>query len=167
MFKIEATNLRWLEGMNPEDDLCLHGDVVTIIGDERLEENSATVSAAALYLLRTLTQDHVSDRENPIIPCCGFSMYADEYMANVDIIGCPNGVDWSVIHIPDGVKITAESGTGKIIAIDNYRSIVYSFVDKIDDYYLQSPPKVLPDDKYDREGYIAFWNEWRRRRGMR
>jgi len=167
MFKIDATNLRWLEGMNPENDLCLHGNVVVIIGDERLEENSATVSAAALYLLRTLTKDHSRDRENPLIPCCGFSMYADEYMANVDIIGCPNGIVWSVVHVSDGVKITTENSTEITIEIGDYRNIVYSFADKIEDYYLQSSPKVLPNDEYDRDGYIAFWNEWHRRRGMR
>ena len=28
-------------------------------------------------------------------------------------------------------------------------------------------PKELPENEIDRSGYIAFWNEWRRRRGCR
>ncbi len=55
MFSIEVTNLRWLEGVNEEEDICLHGDVNARIGD-RIYERTATVSATALYLLKSITE---------------------------------------------------------------------------------------------------------------
>lgn len=58
MFKIDADNIGWLETLkNPREDLCLHGHATVIIGEKRFEYN-ATISAAALYLLKTLTEDH-------------------------------------------------------------------------------------------------------------
>jgi hypothetical protein len=41
---------------------------------------------------------------------------------------------------------------------------VFGFVDDIHRFYQQSAPKVIPDDQADREGWAAFWNEWRSRR---
>lgn len=59
VFKIEANNLCWIDSSidNP-DDLCLHGNVIVKIGDEIYRYN-ATVSATALYLLKSLTEDHI------------------------------------------------------------------------------------------------------------
>jgi len=163
MFEINVTNLAWLENVNEETDLCLHGKAVAKIGDETFEYD-ATVSATALYLLKSLTEDHVIHHTNQMLPCCGFSIYANQNMDNVDICGCPNGVDWSVIHVGSDVKITTASGKETMVRLDEYRKSVYSFVDKIEEYYTKSTPKVLPKDKVDREGYIAFWNEWHRHR---
>lgn len=53
IFKIDVTDLQWING--PEDDpqdLCLHGHVTARIGDTILEDDG-TVSATALYLLKT------------------------------------------------------------------------------------------------------------------
>ena len=55
IFKIDVNGFRWING--PEDDpqdLCLHGHVTVRIGDTVLEDDG-TVSATALYLLKTLT----------------------------------------------------------------------------------------------------------------
>ena len=40
---------------------------------------------------------------------------------------------------------------------------VHSFADKIEDYYNKCLPKQFDDD-FKKNAYIAFWNEWRRRR---
>jgi len=163
MFEINATNLTWLENVDEETDLCLHGKAVAKIGDEIFEDD-ATVSATALYLLKSLTEDHLIHKGNQMLPCCGFSIYANEDKTAVDICGCPNGTDWSIIHVGDDVKIITDSGQETIIGLDEYKISVYSFADKIKEYYEKSTPKVLPKDKVDREGYIVFWNEWHWRR---
>lgn len=37
--------------------------------------------------------------------------------------------------------------------------------DAVEDFYLNSSPKqIAPENALDRDGYTAFWNEWRRRR---
>lgn len=44
---------RW-KGVDNSDDICLHGETTVKIGSEIFKYN-ATVSATALYLLKTLT----------------------------------------------------------------------------------------------------------------
>jgi hypothetical protein len=45
-----------------------------------------------------------------------------------------------------------------------HRKTVFEFVDKIEAFYNSCWPKILPKDDFARDGYLAFWNEWRRRR---
>lgn len=71
VFKIMVENLEWInEEKDDPNDLCLHGDAVAKIGEE-IFEYSATVSATALYLLKTLTQDHIINEENQMLPAAG------------------------------------------------------------------------------------------------
>ena len=162
-FKIDVTDLKWIGEITDDPrDLCLHGKVTAQIGKEVIE-NHGTVSATALYLLRSLTEDHNTGEDNQMIPCCGHFMIANEDMTHVDIVGYPFGTDWKVEQIPEGVKITTESGTQTHIAMDDYRREVYRFVDQIEDHYNRSKPKQ-PYDDFERKGYWAFWNEWHRRR---
>ena len=95
VFKNHAADFQWINGHEDEpQDLCLHGHVTVQIGDTVLEDDG-TVSATALYLPKTLTEDKVvAECDIQMIPCC---------------------------------------------------------------------PKELPADELDRNGYIAFWNEWHRR----
>lgn len=165
-FSICADNLSWIDGSkdNP-DDLCLHGHVVAIIGDHKLEYDAA-VSATALYLLRTLTEDHVISQDNHMLPCCGHFMIPNEELDSVTICGCPNGIDWSVMHNGDGsITMELEDGTKEKVAIEDYRDEVYRFADAIENFYSSCSPKNVPEDINDKNGYIAFWNEWHRRRG--
>ena len=163
MFQIEAIELKWFESVEDERmDLCLHGRGIAQIGDETFECD-CTVSSTALYLLKSLTEDHPNSKSNQMFPCCGFSIYPCKDTGNVDICGCPNGVDWSVIHDGDKVRLVTEAGKEVIIAIDEYREAVYSFADKIESFYSASPPK-MPYDEEERIAYTAFWDEWKRRR---
>lgn len=164
-FKIEVLNLHWMDDpINDPDDLCLHGDAIAYIGDRKLEYQECTVSATALYLLKTLTEDHIIDQDNQMLPCCGFTLIADETSENVVISGCPNGVDWSVIHDGDSVRLILEDGYEDLIPLKEYRNVVFRFADLIEAYYQSCPPKQIPSDSFDRDGYLTFWKEWHRRR---
>ena len=164
-FRIDAENLCWIknDGADDPDDLCLHGHVFAKIGEEILEYDT-TVSAAGLYLLRTLTENHIIHEHEHILPCCGHWMMANEDLSSVNTGGCPNGVDWSVIHENGKIKLVTEAGRETLIGIDDYKQEVYAFADKIEDYYEKCPPKNMPSEEYERNGYTAFWNEWRRHR---
>lgn len=166
IFTINATELEWIGG--PEDDpkdLCLHGHAEARIG-ERTVEFHATVSATALYLLKTLTEDHIINEDNQMLPCCGHFMIPNEARDNVVIIGCNRGVDWSVIHEGDNVRIVLEDGYEETVAPDDYKAEVFRFADAIEAYYASCKRK-RPADKFSRTAYKAFWNEWHRRRGPR
>lgn len=164
MFKIDATDFEWIDGPDDDpNDLCLHGKVTAHIGEEVLEDHG-TVSASAMYLLRSLTENHQTGEDNQMIPCCGHFMVANEDLTEVYISGCPYGIDWTVEQVSGGVKITTESGNETFVPMDAYREEVFRFADKVEAYYAQCSPKK-PYDDFARKGYTAFWNEWHRRRG--
>ena len=164
-FSINATNLRWINGKKDDvEDLCLHGHVVANIGNE-VYEYDATVSATALYLLKSITENHIIHNDIQILPCCGFAMWLkNDGTEDVFICGCPNGVDWSIIHEKGIIKLITETGSETLIMLDEYKKEVFKFADLIEDFYKSSTPKILPENDLDREGYIAFWKEWHRRR---
>lgn len=165
MFAIDVEHLSWIKG-NADDaeDLCAHGHAIAYIGDEKYEYD-ATVSATALYLLKSLSENHIMGDEEQMMPCCGFLIYArDNKLDTVDIQGCPNGIDWSVIHEGNDIKIVTPSGKETIVGKLEYQHIVFDFADKVEAFYKRCSPKLLPEDATDRDGYIAFWNEWHRHR---
>ena len=163
MFHIDVTDFEWING--PEDDpedLCLHGKVTARIGAEILAGHG-TVSASALYLLRSLSENHQTGKENQMIPCCGHFLIANDDLTAVEIIGCPYGTDWKVDQVAGGVKITTDSGKETFVPMDRYRAEVFRFADRVEAYYNACAPK-LPQDDFARRGCTAFWNEWHRRR---
>ena len=166
VFKIDVNNLEWIGGQKDDpEDLCLHGNVKVQIGETTFEA-VGTVSATALYLLKTLTQDKIaSEHEIQMIPCCGFFMIANKDLTEVDIIGCDTGTDWSVIHVGSNVKLILANGQEEVVNFKEYQKEVFKFADKIEEFYLSCSQKIIPTDEFDRNGYIAFWNEWHRRRG--
>ena len=161
MFSIEVSNLHWMDGVKQAEDLCLHGDTIAVIGDEVLKYDDATVSSTALYLLKSIKENHKIYESNQMLPCCGFFMIANETLSKVDICGCPNGVDWSVLHENDDVILITETGKRTVIPIDEYRKTVFAFADLIESFYNNAKDKIIPEDEFDRNGYVAFWNEWK------
>ena len=119
-----------------------------------------------LYLLKTLTEDHIIYEDEQLLPCCGHFYVPDAGLENVVIIGCPNGIDWTVRHRGEEVVLTLESGAETAISLEEYRQEVYRFADKIEEYYRSCSPKIMPEDPFSRDGYTAFWNEWHRRRSQ-
>ena len=165
MFEIEVTGLRWLEGTKEEEDLCLHGDVKVRIGERIIMRPATTVSSTALYLLKSLAENHkINGESSQMLPCCGFFMIADETLSNVDIIGCNEGIDWEVIHTGSHVKLVTEANEVTYIPLDEYKNTVFRFADEIEAFYQKSKSKTVSDDDFARRGYTAFWNEWHRRR---
>lgn len=160
MFSISVSDLHWMEGVNEEEDFCLHGYATVQIGKE-IFEYEATVSSTALYLLKSLKDDHKIYESNQMLPCCGFFMIANEDLSKVDICGCPEGIDWSVYHENDKIVLITESGNITKISNNDYRNTVFAFADKIEAFYHKSKAKTLPNDDFDKNGYIAFWNEWK------
>ncbi len=162
-FKIDASELYWINGdADDPKDLCLHGHAIAYIGDTKLEYN-CTVSATALYLLKSLTEDHIINEDNQMLPCCGHFYFPDEIGKNIIICGCPNGIDWTVKHNGDEVILILENGKEERVSIEEYKAEVFRFVDKIEKFYNSCQPKKFYDD-FDRERYTLFWNEWFRRR---
>ena len=163
MFNIDVSNMYWIREGDDPDDLCAHGDMVATIGDERFEF-SGTVSATAIYLLKTLTEDRAFEDENQMMPCCGHFYIANDTLDNVIILGCNSGVDWETTHVDNGVKIKTENEKEVFIRYEEYEKVVFNFCDKVEAFYKSCLKKNIPDDDFERNGYIAFWNEWNRRR---
>lgn len=161
VFKIEADNFSWITGTTDDpDDRCLHGDVTVQIG-KTLMEYAGTVSATALYLLKTLTEDKImAPHDIQMVPCCGHFLIANQDLSEVMISGCDNGLDWSTCHENGGVRLILPSGMEEWISMADYRAEVLRFADRVEAYYRACQPKNIPDDEFDRNGYTAFWNEW-------
>ena len=162
-FSIGFDNIGWLDGS--EDDLsdyCAHAHAVARIGDETFEYE-ATVSATALYLLKSLSEDHRAYSEEQFLPCCGFNIFEKgDGTGDVVILGCPNGIDWDLVHSGDEVILTTDSGKKTVVPIEEYREDVLAFADKVEAFYRSQPPREPAED--DAPAYRAFWEEWHRRR---
>ncbi len=159
-FIISWSNFCWIDDSadNPKD-LCLHGDVTVTIEDTQLSYSCCT-SASALQMLRTLTQGHEITPYEQMLPCCGHSLFASADLSEVTISGCDNGIDYSVTHKTDKVVIKTEEGTEYTVPLIKYRKEVLRFARAVEFFYCNCSPKILPEEPYERDGYLAFWNEW-------
>lgn len=163
-FKIKVNTLYWIDGSKDDpNDLCLHGDITIAIGEEELSY-SCTVNAAALRMLKTLSEDHFPTKGEQMLPYCGQLMISNEILDEVEIIGCDNGIDWTVLHEDGMVKLITEKGNTVYTYYLQYKEEVLCFADTVENYYKESVPKNIPEDEFERNGYIAFWNEWHRRK---
>lgn len=167
-FDIRILDLHWITEGDDPSDLCAHGHVYVRIADEVVSDRQTgdwTLSSTALSLMRTINQDYKKgDFGNQLIPCCGFFMIADDYEESVTIVGCANGIDWTIIHHAGMVEHLTDQGKRAVISRDTYRNIVFDFADKVEQFYTDSQPKIIPDDDFERKGYLTFWKEWRRLR---
>lgn len=163
-FKLYVDNFSWInERKDDPKDLCLHGHATAIIGNTKLEY-TATVSAAALCLLRSITENHIINEDTQMFPCCGHTLIPNEDLSEVYIIGCDCGIDWTVLHENERIKIILEHGETIFVDLHEYRNEIFQFADQLEKYYKSCSPKILPKDEFDKNGYLAFWNEWYRRR---
>ncbi|BCZ46795.1 hypothetical protein psyc5s11_28620 [Clostridium gelidum] len=164
-FVIKIIDLHWIDGKEDDGkDLCLHGNVFVRIGDEiidnGIDNDDWTVSAGALMMLRSIETNHIAFKEeNHMLPCCGHFMYIDEKTNKIVVLGCPTGIDWTVIHKGNNVKLITETGKETIIPNNEYEEIIFSYTDKLKEFYNNSMPKIFSDD-YDRKSYVEFWKEW-------
>jgi len=151
-------------------DLCAHGDFEFRIGTDVLsdgaQDRSLTLSAAALFLLRTLCMPHTSASRvgDHLFPCCGFCMYDVPDDSDVVIIGCPNGEDFEVDHQKGGTTVLVRAVDGREWSVDSdsWRAAVFAFADAVSGFFASSSPRrPTPDDA---AGFRAFKAEWERRR---
>lgn len=164
IFQIDAYGFEWIGGAQDDpEDLCLHGRVRVRFGDTVIED-AGTVSATALYLLKTLSEDKVmTPYDIQMIPCCGHTLIANKDLREVTISGCDKGTDWTTLHEGDTVRFLLPSGQEERVSLAAYREAVLRFADKAEAFYKACTPKKIPENEFDRDGYTAFWNEWRRR----
>lgn len=167
-FEIKILRQHWIsdDGKYDPADHCSHGEVFVRIGEEVISERESglwTLSAMGLYLLRSLDSKYVHDAENnPFVPCCGFSLYPDEVNPRkVHIIGCPNGYNWNIRYEDDSVLFESEKGSKGRLSMESYKSLVRNLVSEIEGFYGNPAHKTLPEDAYDRKGFLQFWAEWR------
>lgn len=168
---LRALELSWL-GDQPDDghDQCAHGRVLLSVGDQRLvgaEDGELTLSAAALYLLRTLETDRIPGDgladENQLFPCCGHSIY--EADSGIVIMGCPNGVDMSVITA-DGIVTVRRDERIATISSSAWRQAVLGFAEQVETFYSHSVPRTPIEDQLEAAGWRLFWQEWHQRTGL-
>jgi hypothetical protein len=170
---LQPIRLRWIQGEDDDPkDLCAHGDIDFRIGQDVLVDDSngkdLTVSAAALYLLRSLSTPHTEETcsgEN-LFPCCGHSMWDIPGKEDVTITGCPLGVDFEIRHEPNGETfvIRADDGREWSVPRSEWREAVFYFADRVSDFYASCLPKQPTKD--DAPGFDKFLQEWERRRGL-
>jgi hypothetical protein len=169
---LRPVNLCWLKGASDDPaDLCAHGHVEFRVGGDVLLDpatsSEATVSAAALYLLRTLSKSH--SKANPVgdhlFPCCGSAMFDEPGEPNVLIVGCPNGLDFEILHVEGdaSVRIQAEDGRTWQVTRSEWQAAVFQFTDLVAELYSKSTPKRPSWD--DAAGFKKFAAEWESRRG--
>jgi hypothetical protein len=177
-FEIEITRQGWIDPDESDmpGDFCSHGDIRLEIGSQVIvsgqEEHWYTISTSALALLRTLEADHsperpVTDNDNLILHC-GMLM----------MLSCPIGIEWSVTHSDDHVRlydvvrrdsiVEAEDvrfpGLAVELPLGEYRRKIAAFAAKAKEPFLTGSKKN-PDDSYDEELYRAFWQEYDERLG--
>ncbi len=171
MLTLRATSINWLNGSPlSAGDLCAHGKVEMLVDGTTLVspgQDDLTLSAAALYLLRTLKDDHTPDNPvaeaNLLFPCCGHAVFKNNGRYSVVCIGCPNGVDVYVRHQSDQVTLqAAESDAFHTIPLQEWRRAVLAFVSQVEQFY-EANERSEPSTPEDEEGWRLFWQEWQSR----
>jgi len=153
-------------------DQCAHGRVLfEVDGSQfvRPEDGEWAMSAAGLYLLRTLEDSHSEDSSvaegNLLFPCCGHAVFpSDESRYGLVIIGCPGGVHVEVERDRAEIRLRGRDGIEATVAAVEWKRAVEQFADDILVFYAESPPKNEPPDGEDAAGWRLFWEEWQRRR---
>lgn len=182
---LKAIQPHWMDFPDNTKILSVEGLIEFSIGELEIvspKDGEWRVSAAALYLLRTLTQSHTSDSpvtsDECIIPCCG-EMYGNEGGEYCLIVGCGIGIDFDVIHEDGKVLITGvwrnfeagaalpplpkRNGRTARTTLKAWRDAVCAFADQISDLYRRSSPKE-PFEEEQRIGFECFQREWARLR---
>ncbi|MBI3823289.1 MAG: hypothetical protein HY289_11520 [Planctomycetes bacterium] len=171
MVILRLLNLHWINNeVDDRKDLCAHGDVdFRIDSDILLGANGKdlTVSAAALYLLRTLSRPHTKEAPvgDQLFPCCGFAMWDLPGQDDVALSGCPNGEDFEVCHDTSGAGVVVRAADGRAWQVkwSDWRNAVFAFADQVSAFYAHCSPKEPTEE--DLPGFNKFKEEWQRRRG--
>ncbi len=167
MIVLEVKSFNWVKGtVDDPRDYCAHGRVMFRVNDVifvKPEDGEWTVSATALYLLRSLTLDHVKSNliaeGNFLFPCCAFSVWPIKDKFGVICMGCHNGMEVYIRHREGKVNLSSSAGT-EIVSETEWREAVISFATSVRTFYLRSSPKIKIEDEYNAQGWKEFWREW-------
>lgn len=167
MIQLIPTRLHWVKDDGNDDpcDLCAHSPVSFVIDGVPVitpDAGDFTVSAAAIYLLRSLEQNHTPERPvgEQLFPCCGHALY-DTGSDDVLIIGCPKGADVFVQHFAAGVELTTAAGESYRVPSTAWQQAVLEFSIRVKQFYDRSLSKKPA--KEDAEGFAKMMAEWKRR----
>lgn len=162
MIRLAATNLHYLGSTESarQRDCCVHGNVLFAIDDTVVENGGEwCVSASALRFMRSVINNHFSGAEEQMIPCCGHFMVPAEDGKSVYISGCPNGVDFDIIHEDNCVVVKTQDGQAFSVDFSEYKNAVLSYVGEIEGF-MQNASSRLFDNDFEKKGYEAFKTEW-------
>jgi hypothetical protein len=159
-FTVRVFDLHWLEGIDSEQDLCAHGSVEIVVDGHAATAHDLAVGAACVLLLRTLTADHEPDGDSHLFPHGGHAFLTDEqgWRRNIN---CDQGLPVSVRYYEDTVNVALSEDSAQL-PLRQWVDAVCRFCDEVERFYDESAPKRPPPE--DRQGYPAFWEEWRARR---
>lgn len=161
--------MHWLH--DRPTDQCAHGEVELTIDSTVFvarETSDVTVSAAGLFLLRTLSHDHTAVHPvtdgSQLFPHCGFSVFAVDGPFEVLVMGCGEGVDLDVVHASGAVTVRTKEGLEATVTTNEWRDAVLRFVAAVEAFYDASPTRQPFGESPDDEGWAAFWQEWHSRK---
>ncbi|MBO5224167.1 MAG: hypothetical protein J6C23_06630 [Clostridia bacterium] len=161
--ELYALNLYFLGDTQKEReyDYCAHGKIVFKIDGHNLSNEVSywCASVSAYRFLRSIFENHFIGAEEQMIPCCGHFLIPSHGGSGVIISGCPNGIDFDVIHKDNDVIIRTQSGVEYTVTFEDYKATVLSYVKQIQDFYLQNPPRQF-ENKFDQDGFSAFCCDW-------
>lgn len=170
MITLIAHQLCWIKGeLDDPNDHCAHGRIEFTVNETlfiKPEDGEWTVSAAGLYLLRTLSFDHepgdAVTEQNFLFPCCGHGLWLNENTSEFGVIclGCGTGIDVTVYHTENRMVELSLGEKKAVVSKAEWRSAVLAFAVQVTNFYASCTPKVKPDDNIVREGWAAFWQEW-------
>jgi hypothetical protein len=166
MIHISLLEPQWIQGDRDDpQDQCAHGYIDIRIDDITFvskDDGGWNVSAAALFMLRTVSSNHTPEESvtdgNFLIPCCGHAPQGrGKY--RVIIVGCNTGIDPTIKHIGNSVRI--ELG-GKQVTVPQkqWATAILGFVEQVEEFYRISSPKDPIEDEHDKRGWSYFWEEW-------
>ena len=153
-------------------DQCAHGRIRLVIDGTTLispSDGDFTVSAAALYLLRTMDGD--STEAAPVaegcqvVPCCAHAMFTtSDSRFGFLALGCPNGIDLDVVHQQVRVRVRRR-GTDFVAETTDreWAKAVLNFAGQVRAFYDRGGPKLPPSDPVERDAWSMFWSEWKAR----
>lgn len=171
MLLLRATQLTWINGQADDPtDQCAHGKIELALDDVtlyRTKEEDITVSAACLYLLRTVEDDHTPELSvaegNWLFPCCGFNLFPDHGRYKVCCMGCNTGTDIFVRHV--GSDVILSHGEEEFrVPTHSWTAAVLGLVEQVERFYASCKPKAEMDNDLDVEGWTLFWSEWESRK---
>lgn len=79
----------------------------------------------------------------------------------ITIMGCNDGIDWSVTHQKNIVTLESEQRSKAELLFNEYKDIIINFTDVIEDFYGNPNDKSAPIDELDRDAFHKFWHEWK------